>query len=52
MKNFPHYHQLDAKDCGPTCLRMEHYSFIFRETRDVADILKEHRNDLNIVLEY
>lgn len=22
MKNFPHYHQLDAKDCGPTCLRM------------------------------
>lgn len=19
---FPHYHQLDAKDCGPTCLRM------------------------------
>ena len=22
MKNFPHYRQLDSKDCGPTCLRM------------------------------
>jgi len=21
-KTFPHYHQLDAMDCGPTCLRM------------------------------
>lgn len=27
MKRFPHYPQLDAKDCGPTCLRMiaKHY---------------------------
>jgi len=27
MKNFPHYHQPDAMDCGPTCLRMiaKHY---------------------------
>ena len=26
-KSFPHYHQLDAMDCGPTCLRMvaKHY---------------------------
>lgn len=22
LKNFPHYHQLDSADCGPTCLRM------------------------------
>ena len=22
MKSFPHYHQLDSADCGPTCLRM------------------------------
>lgn len=22
MRNFPHYRQLDAMDCGPTCLRM------------------------------
>ena len=22
MDLFPHYHQLDAMDCGPTCLRM------------------------------
>lgn len=22
MKKFPHYRQLDAMDCGPTCLRM------------------------------
>lgn len=27
MRLFPHYHQLDAMDCGPTCLRMvaKHY---------------------------
>ncbi len=27
MKNFPFYRQLDAMDCGPTCLRMvaKHY---------------------------
>lgn len=27
MKKFPFYHQLDAMDCGPTCLRMiaKHY---------------------------
>ena len=26
-RSFPHYHQLDAMDCGPTCLRMvaKHY---------------------------
>jgi len=22
MRKFPHYKQLDAMDCGPTCLRM------------------------------
>ncbi|WP_290431560.1 cysteine peptidase family C39 domain-containing protein, partial [Paramuribaculum intestinale] len=22
MRSFPHYRQLDAMDCGPTCLRM------------------------------
>ena len=22
FKNFPHYHQHDAMDCGATCLRM------------------------------
>ena len=27
MKKFPFYHQLDAMDCGPTCLKMvaKHY---------------------------
>ncbi len=27
MKRFPHYHQMDQMDCGPTCLRMiaRHY---------------------------
>ncbi|MCT4602985.1 MAG: cysteine peptidase family C39 domain-containing protein, partial [Marinifilum sp.] len=26
-KRFPHFRQLDAMDCGPTCLRMiaKHY---------------------------
>lgn len=31
IKSFPSYHQLDAMDCGPTCLRMiaKHYGRSF-----------------------
>jgi len=50
MKRFHHYHQLDAMDCGPTCLRMvarhygRHYSLqTLRErsfiTREGASLL-------------
>lgn len=27
MKHFKHYHQLDAMDCGPTCLKMVAYHY-------------------------
>ncbi|HEY9007806.1 MAG TPA: peptidase domain-containing ABC transporter [Ohtaekwangia sp.] len=32
LKSFPHYHQLDAMDCGPTCIRIiaKHYGKILR----------------------
>ncbi len=52
MYTFPYYHQLDAMDCGPTCLRMiakhygKHYtletlrqhSFITREGVSMLEI--------------
>ncbi|MEY3500069.1 MAG: hypothetical protein RL308_1738 [Bacteroidota bacterium] len=41
---FPHYRQLDIKDCGPTCLRMvaKHYGKTFSREflRDKASITK------------
>jgi ATP-binding cassette subfamily B protein len=41
---FPHYRQLDVKDCGPTCLRMvaKHYGKTFSREflRDKASITK------------
>ena len=32
MKNFPHYLQIDFKDCGPTCLKIiaKHYGRILK----------------------
>ncbi len=44
MKRFPHYRQLDAKDCGPTCLKMiaKHYgkTFSLEDLRERAYITK------------
>jgi len=43
-KEFPHYRQLDYRDCGPTCLRMiaKHYGKTFSREflRDKASITK------------
>lgn len=43
-KEFPHFRQLDNKDCGPTCLRMiaKHYGKTFSREflRDKASITK------------
>ncbi len=42
---FPHYHQLDAMDCGPTCLRMiaKYYgrSYTLQTLRDRSFITRE-----------
>ncbi|SHM77135.1 peptidase domain-containing ABC transporter [Flavobacterium xanthum] len=43
-KDFPHFKQLDSRDCGPTCLRMiaKHYGKTFSRDflRDKASITK------------
>ncbi len=45
MKKFPHYKQLDAMDCGPTCLRMiaKHYgkTYSLQNLRDKSRITRE-----------
>lgn len=42
---FPHYHQLDSADCGPTCLRMiaRHYgrSYTLETLRERSFITRE-----------
>jgi ATP-binding cassette, subfamily B, bacterial len=52
MKPFPHYRQLDAMDCGPTCLRMvaKHYgqSHPIQYLRAEAEIGKDGVNLLGI----
>jgi|GEM_PF-290588 hypothetical protein len=52
MKKFPHYHQLEQMDCGPTCLRMvakhfgRHYSA--QTMRERAQIGKDGVSMLGI----
>ena len=45
MKTFPHYRQLDAMDCGPTCLRMvtKHHgkNFSLQKLRASSRITRE-----------
>ncbi|MEI7585212.1 peptidase domain-containing ABC transporter [Runella sp.] len=52
MSSFTHYRQLDAMDCGPTCLRMvaRHYgrSYSTAQLRVLAEIGKEGVNLLGI----
>ena len=52
MKKFPHYKQLDAMDCGPTCLRMvaRYYGkhFSLQTLRDKAHLNKEGVSMLGI----
>lgn len=52
LKPFPHYLQLDAMDCGPTCLRMiaKHYgrSYSIQYLRERAFITREGVSMLGI----
>ena len=45
FKRFPHYQQLDSKDCGPTCLQIisRHYGkyFDLDEIRSKCNVSKE-----------
>ena len=49
---FPHYHQLDSADCGPTCLRMiaRHYgrSYTLETLRERSFITREGVSMLGI----
>jgi ATP-binding cassette subfamily B protein len=51
-KSFPHYTQLDAMDCGPTCLRMiaKHYgrSYTLQTLREKSFITREGVSMLGI----
>lgn len=51
-KNFPTYRQLDAMDCGPTCLRMiaKHYGHTYsvQNLREKAFITREGVSMLGI----
>jgi len=52
MSSFPHYTQLDAMDCGPTCLRMiaKHYgrSYTLQTLRERSFITREGVSMLGI----
>jgi len=52
MKPFPHYRQLDQKDCGPTCLRMvaKHFDrhYTAQSLREKAQISREGVSMLGI----
>lgn len=52
MKKFPFYRQLDAMDCGPSCLRMiaKHYgkNFSVRQLRENSFILRTGVNLLGL----
>lgn len=52
MNSFPHYHQLDSADCGPTCLRMiaKHYgrSYTLETLRERSFITREGVSMLGI----
>jgi ATP-binding cassette subfamily B protein len=51
-KRFPHFRQLDAMDCGPTCLRMiaKHYgkTYTLQSLRDKSHITREGVSMLGI----
>ena len=53
MISFPHYHQLDSSDCGPSCLRMigRHYgrSYTLENLRERCFITREGVSMLGIL---
>src|SRR5690606_13944484 len=50
--DFPHYKQPDAKDCGPTCLRIiaKHYGKLIslQEIREISETTREGSNLLKL----
>jgi len=52
FQSFPHYHQLDAMDCGPACLRMiaKHYgrNYTLQTLREKSFITREGVSMLGI----
>jgi len=50
--NFPHYQQADAKDCGPTCIKIiaKHYgkTFSIQKLRELSETTREGSNLLSI----
>jgi ABC-type bacteriocin/lantibiotic exporter with double-glycine peptidase domain len=46
MRKFPHYKQLDAMDCGPTCLRMmaKYYCKSYSLEYYKDEIIKKNRD--------
>ena len=53
MGKFPYYQQLNAMDCGPTCLRMvaKHYGkhYSLETLRQKSYVLNEHLQSLQPV---
>lgn len=51
-KKFPHYKQPDAKDCGPTCLKIiaKHYgkTLNIQQLRNLSETTREGSNLLNL----
>lgn len=52
MPKFPHYQQADAKDCGPTCLKIiaRHYgkTLNIQQLRSLSETTREGSNLLNL----
>jgi ATP-binding cassette, subfamily B, bacterial len=52
LKSFPFYKQSDAKDCGPTCLRIiaKHYGKLIslKEIREITETTREGSNFLKL----
>jgi ATP-binding cassette subfamily B protein len=51
-EKFPLYKQADAKDCGPTCLKIiaKHYgkNLNIQQLRSLSETTREGRNLLNL----
>ena len=48
IKRFPHYHQPDAKDCGPTCLKIVSKHF----GRDLNLSFIRQVSETNVLINY
>lgn len=52
IRTFPHYHQTESKDCGPTCLKIiaKHYGkrLNIQKVRELAETTREGSNLLSL----